>query len=172
MVPLAYVSALQFKQLVSISAAARLRLLLGKVPRGGSLQRAVGQRSAVLHSQQSRALGKELTVLPPAGLRGGPGAVGLTAGWLCACTGKGGGGMEAPCLVPLQHRSLAPGRGPAALPAGAGWVLPEERRAFLSARLQNGAASRLKFMGTDGEISKTGVRSYRVFFTMCCRFPS
>lgn len=72
----------------------------------------------------------------------------------------------------LQHRSLAPGRDPAALPAGTGRVLPKERRAFLSARLQNGAASCLKFMGTDGEISKTVARSYRVFFTMCCWFPS
>lgn len=33
-------------------------------------------------------------------------------------------------------------------------------------------ASRLKFMGTDGEISETLVKSYRVFFTMCCWFPS
>lgn len=109
MVPLAYVSALQFKQLVSISAAARLRLLLGKVPRGGSVQRAAGLCSAVLHSQQHRALGKELTVLPLAGLCRGPGAVGLRAGWLCACTGKGRGGTEpwcrAGCPAAPQPRS-------------------------------------------------------------------
>lgn len=34
------------------------------------------------------------------------------------------------------------------------------------------AASHLKFMGTDGWISETGVTSYRVFFTTClASFP-